>query len=43
MVRGRSANAEWRCDQVKRGARVKKAEKKEDKNGSKTSTKNRWW
>ncbi len=39
MVRGRGANAEWRHDQVKRGARVKKAEKEEDKNGSKTSTK----
>jgi hypothetical protein len=39
MVRGRGANAEWRRDQVKRGARVKKAEKEEDKNGSKTSTK----
>ena len=38
MVRGRGANAEWRRDQVKRWARVKKSEKKEDKNGSKTST-----
>jgi hypothetical protein len=33
MVRGRGANAEWRRDQVKRGARAKKAEKEEDKNG----------
>ncbi len=43
MVRGRGANAEWRCDQEKRGARVKKSEKEEDKNGSKSSTKNGRW
>jgi hypothetical protein len=43
MVRRRGANAEWRCDQEKRGARVKKAEKEEDKNGSKSSTKNGRW
>ncbi len=29
IVRGRGANAEWRRDQEKRGARVKKAEKEE--------------
>jgi hypothetical protein len=39
----RGANAEWRCDQEKRGTRVKKAEKEEDKNGSKSSTKKRQW
>jgi hypothetical protein len=39
MVRGTSANAEWRRDQEKRGTRVKKAEKEEDKNGSKSSIK----
>ncbi len=39
MVRGRGANAEWRQDHEKRGTRVKKVEKEEDKNGSKASTK----
>ncbi len=39
MVRGRGANTAWRRDQEKRGARVKKAEKEEDKNSPKSSTK----
>ncbi len=38
-MRGRGANAEWRRDHEKRETRVKKAEKEEDKNGSKASTK----
>jgi hypothetical protein len=41
MVRGRGANAEWILDQEKRGTRVKKAEKEEDKNGLKSSTRKR--
>jgi hypothetical protein len=34
MVRGKGANAEWRCDQEKRGTGVKKEELERENNGS---------